>query len=89
MFGVFRVKNHDFTPKNHMFSNFRRGRLPLGSAPDSPTISAPMSITHTSKVKMATSLQMTKALFFPNLVYDPELTTLVQQCVRIVGYKEL
>ena len=23
MFGVFRVKNHDFSPKNHIFSNFR------------------------------------------------------------------
>ena len=23
--GVFRVKNHDFTPKNHIFSNFREG----------------------------------------------------------------
>ena len=23
IFGVFRVKNHDFTPKNHIFSNFR------------------------------------------------------------------
>ena len=22
---VFRVKNHDFTPKNHIFSNFRGG----------------------------------------------------------------
>ena len=32
MFGVFRVKNHDFTPKNHIFYNFRggasRGRPP-------------------------------------------------------------
>ena len=28
IFGVFRVKNHDFTPKNHVFSNFR------GGAPD-------------------------------------------------------
>jgi hypothetical protein len=29
------VKNHDFTPKNHIFSNFRGGRrvLPPGSAP--------------------------------------------------------
>jgi hypothetical protein len=27
IFGVFRVKNHDFTPKNLIFSNFR------GSAP--------------------------------------------------------
>ena len=24
--GVFRVKNHDFTPQNHIFSNFRGGR---------------------------------------------------------------
>jgi hypothetical protein len=23
--GVFRVKYHDFTPKNHIFSNFRGG----------------------------------------------------------------
>ena len=26
MFVVFRVKNHDFTPKNHIFSNFRVAR---------------------------------------------------------------
>jgi hypothetical protein len=36
--GVFRVKNHDFTPKNHIFSNFRGGRAPgappSGSAPE-------------------------------------------------------
>jgi hypothetical protein len=35
--GVFRVKNHDFTPKNHIFSNFRGERAecppPPGSAP--------------------------------------------------------
>ena len=23
IFGVFRVKNHDFTPKNHIYPNFR------------------------------------------------------------------
>ena len=37
MFGVFRVKNHDFTQKNHIFSNFRGGGTPgdplPGSAP--------------------------------------------------------
>ena len=38
IFGVFRVKNHDFTPKNHIFSNFRGGAHrvhppPPGSAP--------------------------------------------------------
>jgi hypothetical protein len=33
--GVFRVKNHDFTPNNHIFSNFRGGRAPPpGSAPE-------------------------------------------------------
>jgi hypothetical protein len=35
--GVFRVKNHDFTPKNHFFSNFRGARAgcapPPGSVP--------------------------------------------------------
>jgi hypothetical protein len=35
MFVVFRVKNHDFTPKNHILSNFRGDVLgaPPGSAP--------------------------------------------------------
>ena len=33
MFGVFRVKNHDLTPKNHIVSNFREGARPPGSAP--------------------------------------------------------
>ena len=32
-FGIFRVKNHDFTPKNQFFSNFRGGG---GGAPDPP-----------------------------------------------------
>ena len=32
IFGVFRVKNHDFTPINHIFSNFRGG----GRAPGAP-----------------------------------------------------
>jgi hypothetical protein len=38
-FGVFRVNNHDFTPKNHIFSDFRRrgcaGSAPPESAPGS------------------------------------------------------
>jgi hypothetical protein len=36
IFGVFRVKNHDFMPKNHIFSNFRGACArctPAGSAP--------------------------------------------------------
>ena len=39
IFGVFRVKNHDFTPKNHIFSNFRGGG---GAAPGAPPGSAPV-----------------------------------------------
>ena len=38
IFGVFRVKNHNFTPRNQMFSNFRGARAgcapPPGSAPE-------------------------------------------------------
>ena len=41
IFGVFRVKNHDFTPKNHIFYNFRGARAgcvpPPGSAPGEVT----------------------------------------------------
>ena len=33
LFGEFRVKNHDFTQKNHIFSNFRGGG---GGAPGAP-----------------------------------------------------
>jgi hypothetical protein len=41
IFGVFRVKNHDFTPKNHIFpilggGGARRVRPPAGSAPRTP-----------------------------------------------------
>ena len=33
--GVFRVKNHDFTPKNHIFSNFRGGARRVRPPPES------------------------------------------------------
>ena len=38
IFGVFRVKNHDFTPKNHIFSNFRRGARRVRPPLDPPLI---------------------------------------------------
>ena len=38
MFGVFRVKNHDFTPKKHIFSNFRRGAPGAPPPPGSATV---------------------------------------------------
>ena len=36
IFGVFRVKNHDFMPKIHIFSNFRGGGGGEGHAPGAP-----------------------------------------------------
>ena len=39
MFGVFRVKNYDFMPKNNIFSNFRGGAPPL-NPPLGPMIQA-------------------------------------------------
>jgi hypothetical protein len=33
IFGVFRVKNHDFTPKNHIFFQFRGGGGAPGGSP--------------------------------------------------------
>ena len=36
IFGVFRVENHDFTPKNHIFSNFRGGARRVRPPPPPP-----------------------------------------------------
>jgi hypothetical protein len=44
MFGVFRVKNHDFTPKNHIFSNFRGGSTKLVTR-SLPSIVAEKNVT--------------------------------------------
>ena len=48
IFGVFRVKNHDFTPKNNVFSNFRgEGRAspldpPLASVSHNKNLETPV-----------------------------------------------
>jgi hypothetical protein len=44
MCGVFRVKNHDFTPKNHIFANFRGGRAPGAPPPGSAPAKSPFKI---------------------------------------------
>ena len=38
MFGVFCVKNHDFTPKYHIFSNFRGGARRVRPPPLDPPL---------------------------------------------------
>ena len=35
---AFRMKNHDFTPKNHIFSNFGGGRAPGAPPPLNPPL---------------------------------------------------
>jgi hypothetical protein len=40
IFGVFRVKNHDFTPKNHIFFPILGG----GDAPGAPPLDPPLYI---------------------------------------------
>ena len=48
-FRVFRVKNHDFTPKNHIFSNFRGGHRVRPPPLDPPL----ENLTVTVKCKVA------------------------------------
>jgi hypothetical protein len=48
IFGVFRVKNHDFKPKNNIFSNFRGGGAP--GAP--PPLNPPLMCTYTLRVQI-------------------------------------
>ena len=46
MFGVFRVKNHDFTPKKRIFPNFRGGARRVRPPPlDPPLLVAKINIT--------------------------------------------
>jgi hypothetical protein len=48
IFGVFRVKNHDFTPKNHNFSNFREGARRVRPL-DPPLLNNPVLFPYTPK----------------------------------------
>ena len=44
IFGVFRVENHDFTPKNHIFSNFKGGApSPLDSPLPNMSMKRPLA----------------------------------------------
>ena len=47
--GVFRVKNHDFTPKNHFFSNFRGGARRVRPPPLDPPLALIKRVSVTYK----------------------------------------
>ena len=80
IFGVFRVRNHDFTPKNHIFSNFRGGAR-VGGAP--PPGSAPGNMSQTIEdlsflytVHMINSLQSDFTGLVVKGQFDKETTSL-------------
>ena len=52
IYGVFRVKNHDFTPSNYNFSNFKGGGgVPPGSVPGA-SIQKLINIDHRKLVEI-------------------------------------
>ena len=58
--GVFRVKNHDFTPANHIFSNFRGARAGCAPPPlDRPLHSGVKTKTITQKTTEMSNMDST------------------------------
>ena len=54
-FEVFRVKNHDFTQKNYIFSNFREGARRVRPPLDPPLVSSSCSTSDTRRVNLVTN----------------------------------
>ena len=71
MLGIFRVKNHDFTQKNHIFSNFR------GRAPGAPPGSAPALVSSNSSCSFTN-------IFFVDFVSELSLLILCILCSSYV-----
>jgi hypothetical protein len=70
IFGVFRVKNHDFTPKNHIFFNFRGGTRQVHPPPPGiqqlPIIVRPWTVEQF--LQMCTPLTKTPSILI-NIIY--------------------
>jgi hypothetical protein len=64
-FGVFRVKYHDFMPKNHIFSNFRGARA--GCAPLDPPLIPYGELLIVKKYFHQTICEGVVALFYLNI----------------------
>ena len=65
IFEVFRMKNHDFTPKNHIFSNFRGGgarrvRPPL----DQPLIYIYMMLLYFGAKRILMAIHVVGAILY-------------------------
>jgi hypothetical protein len=67
--GVFRVKNHDFTPRNHIFSNFRPG-APPGSGPGLDTIEICITMNYARQfLYFQPRSRLTNALAYCTTIY--------------------
>ena len=76
--GVFRVKNHDFTPKNHFFSNFRGARTGCAPSLDLPLCSStcfylrcPTFVPILKSSSTVSKLTFIVTFFIAHLVKDP------------------
>ena len=63
--GVFRVKNHDFTQKNHIFSNFR-GAPRAPASLDPPLLSEQFKFLETEAILMHDITFLTRYSHFDN-----------------------
>ena len=74
--GVFRVKNHDFTPKNYIFSNFRGGGGGAGCAPHwiRPWIQFLLSNKKLYITVYLNTVFKIKNVFIPNISYSSQST---------------
>ena len=71
-FGVFRVKNHDFTPKNYIFSNFSGGPPPPPPPPLDPplrSICLSLSISNSFPVYVHAVFHFVSPLEMHNLYF--------------------
>ena len=56
--GVFRVKNRDFTQKNHIFSNFRGGTCRVHPPLDPPLIIITTTAAHLLKIYLVSLMYL-------------------------------
>ena len=86
MFGVFRVKNHDFTPKYHIFFNFREARA--GCAPPTPPWIHPSFLQKLQKEKILEisnifSNPFRKDIFYSLYLAKPLVKLNIKECLSL------
>ena len=85
MFGVFRVKNHNFTPKYHIFFNFREARAGCNPPPPPPPWIRPSSLQKLQKEKILEisnifSNPFRKDIFYSLYLAKPLVKLNIKEC---------